>query len=60
MLRFLKQKCGVKHIGVAGFCWEGVATHYIALQYPNVKAVVSFCGISVIRGMKSVGSTEDL
>lgn len=45
MLRFLKDKCGAKHIGVVGFCWGGVATHYLALQYPNIKAGVSVYGI---------------
>ncbi|XP_049421068.1 carboxymethylenebutenolidase homolog [Epinephelus fuscoguttatus] len=45
VLRFLKEQCGAKHIGVIGFCWGGVATHYIALQYPEVKAGVSFYGI---------------
>ncbi|XP_033494127.2 carboxymethylenebutenolidase homolog [Epinephelus lanceolatus] len=45
VLRFLKEQCGAKHIGVIGFCWGGVATHYIALRYPEVKAGVSFYGI---------------
>ncbi|KAM3593578.1 uncharacterized protein V6R79_016061 [Siganus canaliculatus] len=45
VLRFLKEKCGAKRIGVVGFCWGGIATHYLALQYPEVKAGVSFYGI---------------
>lgn len=46
MLRFLKQQCGAKHIGAVGFCWGGVATHYLTLQYPDVKAGVSVYGMS--------------
>eukprot|EP00064_Thunnus_orientalis_P001460 superscaffoldBa00000100_g1463 len=45
VLRFLKGQCGAKHIGAVGFCWGGVATHYLALQYPEVKAGVSVYGI---------------
>uniref|UniRef100_A0A3P8U449 Carboxymethylenebutenolidase homolog n=1 Tax=Amphiprion percula TaxID=161767 RepID=A0A3P8U449_AMPPE len=45
VLRYLKEQCGAKHIGAVGFCWGGVATHYLALQYPQVKAGVSLYGI---------------
>ncbi|XP_068437943.1 carboxymethylenebutenolidase homolog [Clinocottus analis] len=45
VLRFLKEQCWAKHIGVVGFCWGGIATHYLALQYPEVKAGVSVYGI---------------
>ena len=46
VLRFLKQQCGAKHIGAVGFCWGGVATHYLALQYhPEIKAGVSVYGM---------------
>ncbi|KAJ0022978.1 hypothetical protein NQD34_015112 [Periophthalmus magnuspinnatus] len=44
-IEFLKTKCGAKHIGVVGFCWGGVATHYISLQYPEIKAAVSVYGV---------------
>lgn len=44
VLKFLKEQCGAKRIGTVGFCWGGVATHYIALQYPEVKAGVSVYG----------------
>lgn len=44
VLRYLKEQCGAKHIGVVGFCWGGVATHYIALQYQEIKAGVSVYG----------------
>uniref|UniRef100_A0A8C6WUK1 Carboxymethylenebutenolidase homolog n=1 Tax=Neogobius melanostomus TaxID=47308 RepID=A0A8C6WUK1_9GOBI len=44
-IKFLKDKCGAKQIGVVGFCWGGIATHYIALQYPEIKAGVSVYGI---------------
>lgn len=46
VLKFLKEQCGAKHIGAVGFCWGGVATHYLALQYPEVKAGVSVYGMS--------------
>lgn len=44
-IKFLKDQCGAKQIGVVGFCWGGVATHYIALQYPEIKAGVSVYGV---------------
>ncbi|XP_061660810.1 carboxymethylenebutenolidase homolog isoform X1 [Syngnathoides biaculeatus] len=45
LLKFLKEQCGAKGIGVVGFCWGGIATHYLALNNPEVKAGVSFYGI---------------
>ncbi|XP_066514667.1 carboxymethylenebutenolidase homolog [Hoplias malabaricus] len=45
VLKFLKGQCGVSSVGVVGFCWGGVATHYISLQYPEIKAGVSVYGI---------------
>ncbi|XP_059182637.1 carboxymethylenebutenolidase homolog [Centropristis striata] len=45
VLRFLKEQCGAKHIGVVGFCWGGVATHYLSLHYPELKAGVSVYGV---------------
>uniref|UniRef100_A0A3Q4AK75 Carboxymethylenebutenolidase homolog n=1 Tax=Mola mola TaxID=94237 RepID=A0A3Q4AK75_MOLML len=45
VLKFLKEQCGAKRVGAVGFCWGGVATHYLALQYPEVKAGVSVYGI---------------
>lgn len=47
-MKYLKEQCGAKRIGVVGFCWGGVATHYIALQYPEVKAGVSVYGNSLV------------
>ncbi|XP_037550240.1 carboxymethylenebutenolidase homolog [Nematolebias whitei] len=44
-LKFLKETCGAKRIGAVGFCWGGVATHHLALQYPELKAGVSVYGI---------------
>lgn len=46
-LRFLKEQCGAKRIGAVGFCWGGVATHHLALKYPEIKAAVSVYGVSV-------------
>ncbi|KAF7661770.1 hypothetical protein LDENG_00253660 [Lucifuga dentata] len=45
VLRYLKEQCGAKHIGAVGFCWGGIATHYLGLQYPELKAGVSVYGI---------------
>lgn len=45
VLKYLKEQCGANEIGVVGFCWGGVATHYIALQYQEIKAGVSVYGI---------------
>lgn len=47
VLKFLKEQCGAKHIGAVGFCWGGVATHYLALKYPEIKAGVSVYGMLV-------------
>lgn len=47
VLKYLEEQRGAKRIGVVGFCWGGVATHYIALQYPEVKAGVSVYGNSL-------------
>ncbi|KAM4705821.1 carboxymethylenebutenolidase homolog [Rhinophrynus dorsalis] len=45
ILRYLKQQCHVKKIGVVGFCWGGIATHQLMLKYPELKAGVSLYGI---------------
>ncbi len=47
VLKFLKKQCGAKHIGAVGFCWGGIAVHYLALQYPEVKAGVSVYGMAL-------------
>lgn len=49
VLKYLKEQRGAKRIGVVGFCWGGVATHYIGLQYPEVKAGVSVYGNSLVN-----------
>ena len=43
-LRFLKEQCHAKRIGTLGMNWGGVASHLMALQYPEVKASVSVYG----------------
>lgn len=45
LLRYLKEKCNAKTIGIIGFCWGGVVTHYAMLKYPELKAGVAFYGI---------------
>lgn len=47
VLKFLKEQCGAKCIGAVGFCWGGVATHYLPLKYPEIKAGVSVYGMLV-------------
>ncbi|XP_063801432.1 carboxymethylenebutenolidase homolog [Pseudophryne corroboree] len=45
VLKYLKEQCNAKKIGVIGFCWGGIVTHYLTLKYPELKAGVSFYGI---------------
>ncbi|XP_028813030.1 carboxymethylenebutenolidase homolog [Denticeps clupeoides] len=45
VLKFLREQCGASRIATVGFCWGGVATHHLALQYPDIKAGVSVYGI---------------
>ncbi|MBN3304031.1 CMBL Carboxymethylenebutenolidase, partial [Amia calva] len=45
VLKYLKGSCGAKRIAVVGFCWGGVATHHLILNYPELKAGVSVYGI---------------
>lgn len=45
VLKYLKERCNAKRTAVVGFCWGGVATHHMMLQYPELKAGVSVYGI---------------
>ncbi|KAM4705819.1 carboxymethylenebutenolidase homolog isoform 1-T2 [Rhinophrynus dorsalis] len=45
VLRYLKEQCHSKKIGVIGFCWGGIVTHYLMLKYPELKAGVAFYGL---------------
>ncbi|XP_075044356.1 carboxymethylenebutenolidase homolog isoform X2 [Mixophyes fleayi] len=45
LLKYLKEQCNAKNIGVIGFCWGGIVTHYLMLKYPELKAGVAFYGI---------------
>ncbi|XP_041670141.1 carboxymethylenebutenolidase homolog [Cheilinus undulatus] len=45
VLRFLKEQCGARRFGVVGFCWGGIATHYLSLNYAEIKVGVSLYGI---------------
>ncbi|KAJ8277711.1 hypothetical protein GJAV_G00078900 [Gymnothorax javanicus] len=45
VLKYLKEQCGASQIAAVGFCWGGTAVHNLALQYPQLKAGVSFYGI---------------
>lgn len=45
VLEYLKGQCGANRLAVLGFCWGGIATHYLVLNYPDFKAGVSVYGI---------------
>ncbi|XDA85007.1 hypothetical protein R6Z07F_014794 [Ovis aries] len=45
VLKYLKQQCQAKRIGVVGFCWGGIAVHHLMLKYPELRAGVSVYGI---------------
>ncbi|XP_053569015.1 carboxymethylenebutenolidase homolog [Bombina bombina] len=45
VLKYLKEQCKATKIGVIGFCWGGIVTHYLMLKYPELKAGVAFYGL---------------
>ncbi|XP_034507439.1 carboxymethylenebutenolidase homolog, partial [Ailuropoda melanoleuca] len=45
VLRYLKEECKVKKIGVIGFCWGGAAVHHLMLKYCVFAAGVSIYGV---------------
>uniref|UniRef100_A0A8B9ICE9 Carboxymethylenebutenolidase homolog n=1 Tax=Anser brachyrhynchus TaxID=132585 RepID=A0A8B9ICE9_9AVES len=45
ILKYLKEQCGAKRLGVIGFCWGGVAVHHMMLTYPKLRAGVSLYGL---------------
>uniref|UniRef100_A0A8C5M483 Carboxymethylenebutenolidase homolog n=1 Tax=Leptobrachium leishanense TaxID=445787 RepID=A0A8C5M483_9ANUR len=45
VLKYLKEQCFIKQIGIIGFCWGGIVTHHVMLTHPEIKAGVSFYGI---------------
>ncbi|XP_075684637.1 carboxymethylenebutenolidase homolog isoform X2 [Rhinoderma darwinii] len=51
VLNYLKTECRVTKIAVVGFCWGGIVTHHLMLNYPELKAGISFYGI--------ISDTED-
>lgn len=44
VLKYLKERCGVKKLGVIGFCWGGVAVRHLMMTYSELKAGVSLYG----------------
>lgn len=44
VLKYLKEQCGVKEIGVIGFCWGGAAVQHLMLKNPHLKTGVSLYG----------------
>ncbi|KFW67750.1 Carboxymethylenebutenolidase [Pygoscelis adeliae] len=45
VLKYLKEQCGAKKLGVVGFCWGGIAVHHLMMTYPELKAGVSLYGL---------------
>ncbi|XP_077874460.1 carboxymethylenebutenolidase homolog isoform X2 [Ictidomys tridecemlineatus] len=45
VLRYLKQQCQARRVGVVGFCWGGIAVHHVMMTYPELRAGVSVYGI---------------
>ncbi|XP_042662808.1 carboxymethylenebutenolidase homolog [Tyto alba] len=44
VLKYLKEQCGAKKLGFAGFCWGGIAVHHLMMTYLELKAGVSLYG----------------
>ncbi|OPJ76480.1 carboxymethylenebutenolidase-like protein [Patagioenas fasciata monilis] len=44
-LKYLKEQCGAKKIGIAGFSWGGMAAHHLMLKNSQLAAGVSLYGI---------------
>ncbi|XP_064016873.1 carboxymethylenebutenolidase homolog isoform X2 [Pogoniulus pusillus] len=45
VLKYLREQCGAKKIGVVGFCWGGAAVHHLMLKNPHLKTGVSVYGV---------------
>ncbi|XP_050827515.1 carboxymethylenebutenolidase homolog isoform X2 [Serinus canaria] len=45
VLKYLKEQCGAKKIGIVGFSWGGMAVHHLMLKNPQLAAGVSLYGI---------------
>uniref|UniRef100_A0A8B9Z3X5 Carboxymethylenebutenolidase homolog n=1 Tax=Buteo japonicus TaxID=224669 RepID=A0A8B9Z3X5_9AVES len=45
VLKYLKEQCGTKKLGVVGFCWGGIAVRHLMMTYPELKAGVSLNGL---------------
>ncbi|XP_060110042.1 carboxymethylenebutenolidase homolog [Heteronotia binoei] len=45
VLKYLKEQCNLRKIGVLGFCWGGAAVHHLMLSYSDFKAGVSVYGV---------------
>lgn len=56
VLRYLKQQCGARRVGVVGFCWGGVVTHHLMISCPELRAGVSVYGI--VKDSEDVASLQ--
>ncbi|KAH1176951.1 hypothetical protein KIL84_010653 [Mauremys mutica] len=45
VLKYLKEQCNAKKIGVIGFCWGGMAVHHLMLKNPELKTGVAIYGV---------------
>ncbi|POI33687.1 hypothetical protein CIB84_002561, partial [Bambusicola thoracicus] len=44
VLKYLKEQCDAKKIGIVGFSWGGMAVHHLMLKNPQLSAGVSLYG----------------
>ncbi|XP_016044141.1 carboxymethylenebutenolidase homolog isoform X2 [Erinaceus europaeus] len=56
VLRYLKQQCGARRVGVVGFCWGGVVAHHLMISCPELRAGVSVYGI--VKDSEDVASLQ--
>ncbi|XP_049679712.1 carboxymethylenebutenolidase homolog [Accipiter gentilis] len=45
VLKYLKEQCGAKKLGVVVFCWGGIAVRHLMMTYPELKAGISLNGL---------------
>ncbi|NXK36905.1 CMBL Carboxymethylenebutenolidase, partial [Piprites chloris] len=48
-LKYLKEQCGAKKLGIIGFCWGGVSVRHLMMTHWELKVGVSLYYGSVIK-----------
>ncbi|OXB70178.1 UNVERIFIED_CONTAM: hypothetical protein H355_002215 [Colinus virginianus] len=56
VLKYLKEQCDAKKIGIVGFSWGGMAVHHLMLKNPQLSAGVSLYGS--VEHMKTYTGTH--